>query len=708
MSHGSLTSANGPSDAVLLQPVEAVKGVGPRLARHLQAKGLATVEDLFFNLPLGYLDRRGGVKISGLRPGAYVSFVARVLSAREVQYRRRKVFEVLLSDGTGTVTAKWFHYGRWLGQRFQGFKGRLRVSGTLRTFGGRLEVHHPELEQPGNPAGDENGAIVPRYRPIPGVAPGLYRRIMKEVCSTLVSRVPETLPAAVRAYFNLPELQTALREVHFPTELPDSFSPTEHRWPELRRLIFEALFFLELQILESRRALAGETGQPMVLNRDFLRQVGKLLPFTLTGAQQRVMREIAADLGKTRPMNRLLQGDVGCGKTVIALLAALVVINNGFQVAVMAPTEILAQQHVLNMESYAHALGIPLTLLTSGLSSPDKRRGREAIASGQARLVVGTHALIQRHVSFQRLGLVIIDEQHRFGVLQRMVLRQKGGSPHVLVMTATPIPRTVAMTLYGDLDVSVIDEAPPGRAPVVTRAIEAKDRRQVYALLRREFGHGRQGYMIYPLVEESETADLRDVTTMASRLQDEVFPEIRLGVLHGRMTAAEKQTVMAAFATKQIQLLVATTVVEVGIDVADATVMVIEHPERFGLAQLHQLRGRVGRGTHRGYCLLIYEGGSPETRQRLAVLEHSNDGFSIAEQDLRLRGPGDLAGVRQTGLADIRLANLLRDASILAEARRAALALVEKDPHLEKPDHDAIRTRLQRLSRQAAELVKTP
>jgi ATP-dependent DNA helicase RecG len=679
-------SANSlSSDSVLQQPVQAIKGVGPRIAQHLKAKGLFTVEELLFNLPLGYLDQRGGIQISRLRPGDYVSFVATVFGGgREVYYRRRRIYEVTFSDGTGVVTAKWFRYSRWLTQRLQGLKGNIRVSGTLRVFGGQLEIHHPELEEVQTAAQEESGSIAPRYSPIPGVAPKTYRRIMKEAVSKFVPQVEETLPAAVRDYFNLIDLQTALHQVHFPSEF---LKPNDvHQLsPGLRRLIFEELFFLELLIIRSREILASETGHVMVLDRDFLRRVGKLLPFTLTRAQKRVMREIAADLSQTRPMNRLVQGDVGCGKTVVALLTAFIAISNGFQAAVMAPTEILAHQHFVNLMPYAETLGVKLVLLTSKLKSREKQIGTEAIAEGEARLVIGTHALIQEHVT----------------------LRQKGGSPHVLVMTATPIPRTLAMTVYGDLDVSVIDELPPGRTPVQTRIIHAKQRYKAYELLRQEFNQGHQAYIIYPLVEESEKSDLRDVTSMTEHLGKEVFPDIPLAMLHGRMAAEEKQRIMAAFASKQFQLLVATTVIEVGIDVPDATVMVVEHPERFGLSQLHQLRGRVGRSIHASYCLLIYEGGGLETRQRLAIMEQSNDGFRIAEEDLRLRGPGDLIGLQQAGFMDLKLANLVRDAETLAAARRAALTLIEKDPELAKPSHAVIRAKLQRQSHQAADLLQT-
>jgi ATP-dependent DNA helicase RecG len=696
-------SNKSSSDSVLLQPVEAIKGVGPRLAHHLKAKGLVTVEHLLFNLPLGYLDQRGTIQISRLRPGDYVSFVATLLGEREVRYRRRKIYQVTFSDGTGVVTAKWFHYGRWLTQRIQRLKGSVRVSGTLRVFGGKLEMHHPEIEGVNE---EDSGGIVPRYSATPGVGPKAYRRIMQEVVSSFIPQVEETLPVAVRDYFNLVDLQTALRQVHFPSEMPAGEGNLQLS-PGLRRLIFEELFFLELLIIRSREMLAHETGQAMGLDRDFLRRVGKLLPFSLTNAQKRVMREISADLGKRRPMNRLVQGDVGCGKTVVALLTAFIVIANGFQAAVMAPTEILAHQHYVNLKPYAEPLGVPLVLLTSKLKSREKQTSTEAIAKGEARLVIGTHALIQKHVTFQRLGLVIIDEQHRFGVLQRMALRQKGGSPHVLVMTATPIPRTLAMTVYGDLDVSVIDELPPGRTPVQTRIIHAKQRYKAYELLRQEFNKGHQAYIIYPLVEESDKSDLRDVISMTEHLGKEVFPDIPLAMLHGRMAAEEKQKIMAAFASKQLQLLVATTVIEVGIDVPDATVMVVEHPERFGLSQLHQLRGRVGRSIHASYCLLIYEGGGLETRQRLAIMEQSTDGFHIAEEDLRLRGPGDLTGLQQAGFMDLKLANLVKDAETLAAARRAALTLIAKDPELSKPSHAVIRAKLQRQSHQAAELLQT-
>ena len=693
-------------DSLPLQHVESIKGVGPRLARLLRAKGLTTVEDLLFNLPLGYLDQRGGLPISRLRPGDYVSFVATVLGAREVQYRHRKVYEVTLSDGTGLVKAKWFRYGRWLIQRFQRIKGSLRVSGTLRVFAGQLEIHHPEIEEDEAATEADGSRIVPRYSPVPGVAPRTYRRIMKEVVDSFIPQVVETLPDAVRQYFKLLDLQGALRQVHFPEEFPE-VAKTQKLPPGLRRLIFEELFFMELLIIRSREDLAHENGHPMLLDRDFLSRVGKLLPFSLTKAQKRVMREIAADLDQKRPMNRLIQGDVGCGKTVVALLTALIVISNGFQAAVMAPTEILAHQHFVNLKPFTGPLGVDLVLLTSKLRSKEKHTSAKAIASGEARLVIGTHALIQKHITFKRLGLVIIDEQHRFGVLQRLALRQKGGSPHVLVMTATPIPRSLAMTVYGDLDISIIDELPPGRTPVETRLINAKHRKEAYELLRQEFTRGRQGYIIYPLVEESEKSDLKDVTTMTEHLQKEIFPDIPMAMLHGRMAGEEKQKIMTAFASKQIQLLVATTVIEVGIDVADATVMVIEHPERFGLSQLHQLRGRVGRSSHRSYCLLIHEGGGLETRQRLAIMEQSNDGFRIAEEDLRIRGPGDLIGVQQAGFIDLKLANLVRDADTLAAARQAALTLMKKDPNFTKPAHAAIKDKIQRQSFQAAELLKT-
>jgi ATP-dependent DNA helicase RecG len=373
----------------------------------------------------------------------------------------------------------------------------------------------------------------------------------------------------------------------------------------------------------------------------------------------------------------------------------------------VCPTEILAHQHFVNLKPFAEPLVVDLVLLTSKLKPKEKQTSRKAIASGEARLVIGTHALIQKHVTFKRLGLVIIDEQHRFGVLQRLALRHKGGSPHVLVMTATPIPRTLAMTVYGDLDVSVIDELPPGRALVETQIIHAKQRKKAYQLLQQEFTRGRQAYIIYPLVEESEKSDLKDVTTMTEHLQKEIFPDIPMAMLHGRMPAEEKQKIMTGFATKELQLLVATTVIEVGIDVPEATVMVVEHPERFGLSQLHQLRGRVGRSSHRSHCLLIHEGGGLETRQRLAIMEQSNDGFRIAEEDLRIRGPGDLIGVHQAGFIDLKLANLVRHADTLAAARKAALTLMKKDPELKKPAHAAIKAKIQRQSLQAAELLKT-
>jgi ATP-dependent DNA helicase RecG len=423
----------------------------------------------------------------------------------------------------------------------------------------------------------------------------------------------------------------------------------------------------------------------------------QMLPFALTAAQRRVLSEIKEEMMAPHPMHRLIQGDVGCGKTLVALMAALVAVENGYQVAIMAPTEILAEQHYLNIHRWCEALGVKVTLLTASLKGKAKKAAIAEIAEGTAQIVIGTHAVIQEKVEFHRLGLGIIDEQHRFGVAQRGLLKKKGETPDILVMTATPIPRTLAMTVYGDLSLSVIDELPPGRTPVETRLCFESRRSQVYALIREEVGKGRQAYVIYPLVEETEKSELKAATQMAEHLANDIFPELRIGVLHGRMRPEEKEAVMRSFKAGEIDVLVATTVIEVGIDVPNATIMVIEHAERFGLSQLHQLRGRVGRGSGMSRCILLTEGRlSEEGEKRLRVMERTGDGFRIAEADLEIRGPGDFLGTRQAGLPDFRVANILRDGRVLEEARKEAFAVVERDPNLSLPEHARLREELVR------------
>ncbi|HEX7503643.1 MAG TPA: ATP-dependent DNA helicase RecG, partial [Syntrophales bacterium] len=470
-----------------------------------------------------------------------------------------------------------------------------------------------------------------------------------------------------------------------PAEDADLQKLNEAATPAHRTLVFDELFFLELGLALKKQGVALEPGIPFQVTHRYTRELLKLLPFTLTSAQRRVLSEIKTDMMAPHPMHRLVQGDVGSGKTMVALMAALVAVENGYQVAIMAPTEILAEQHYLNIHHWCEALGLKVTLLTSGLKGKAKKAALVEAAEGTAHIVVGTHAVIQDKVEFARLGLGIVDEQHRFGVLQRGILKKKGDNPDILVMTATPIPRTLAMTVFGDLSLSVIDEMPPGRSPIETRLCYESRRDQVYGIIRDEAKKGQQVYIIYPLVEETEKSDLKAATQMAEHLQQDIFPDLRIGLLHGRLRPEEKEGVMRSFKERELDILVATTVIEVGIDVPNATLMVVEHAERFGLSQLHQLRGRVGRGSAKSRCILLTPGRmSEEGAKRLHVMEATNDGFKIAEADLEIRGPGDFLGTRQSGLPDFRVANILRDGRILEEARKEAFALLERDPKLER------------------------
>jgi ATP-dependent DNA helicase RecG len=493
----------------------------------------------------------------------------------------------------------------------------------------------------------------------------------------------------------LTPLPEALRRVHFPDPDDDFQALQDRKSPAHRRLIFEEFFFMEIGLALRRSGTALERGIPFPISRLHTAKLRALLPFALTPAQERVLREIEGDMRKPHPMNRLLQGDVGSGKTIVALMAALLAVEGGYQVALMAPTEILAEQHFLNIRPLIERLGLRSCLLTSSLKKAQKQALHEDLKAGAIPLAIGTHALIQGEVEFKNLGLAIIDEQHKFGVLQRATLKKKGYHPDVLVMTATPIPRTLAMTLYGDLDVSIIDQLPPGRGVVTTRVFAEKERHQVYRLLREEVGRGKQAFVVYPLVEESGHLDLKDATRMAAHLQRDIFPDFKVGLIHGRLKSEEKEAIMADFKARRLQILVSTIVIEVGIDVPNASVMVIEHAERFGLSQLHQLRGRVGRSRDPAQCLLIapYRR-SEDAEQRLRVMEKTTDGFKIAEEDLAIRGPGELLGTQQSGLPELRVGDFVKDFPLLAEARKEAFAVIDRDPALTAPEHFPVRETL--------------
>ncbi|WP_243371286.1 ATP-dependent DNA helicase RecG [Geotalea sp. SG265] len=691
----------------LATPMGAIKGVGPKLAEQLAKKGISVIEDALFLLPHRYEDRRSLSKVGRLRTGFHEVFHAEVFSCEAKTTKGGKHFlEVMVGDETGTVMLKWFRFNPVFMRKTLRVGRNGVFTGEVVQYGFQKEIHHPEVEWL-----DEGtdlaaltakdplnfGRILPVYPLTEGLHQKTLRKVMKEVVDRFSADVENHLPGGVMERHHLLPQDEALREAHFPGHDADLARLNAGATVAHKTLAFDELFFLELGLALKRRGVALEEGIPFQVSHRYTRELLKLLPFQLTNAQRRVLSEIKNDLMLPHPMHRLVQGDVGCGKTLVALMAALVAVENDYQVAIMAPTEILAEQHFLTIHRWCDALGIRVALLTSGMKGKAKTAVLEEVAAGTAQIVIGTHAVIQEKVEFNRLGLGIIDEQHRFGVLQRGILKRKGLNPHILVMTATPIPRTLAMTVFGDLSLSVIDELPPGRTPVETRIAFESRRSQVYGIIRDEVKNGRQAYIIYPLVEESEKSELKAASQMAEHLAGDVFPELRVGLLHGRMKPEEKEAVMGAFKAGETDILVATTVIEVGIDVPNATVMVIEHAERFGLSQLHQLRGRVGRGSEKSRCILLSSGHlSEDGEKRLRVMESTNDGFRIAETDLEIRGPGDFLGTRQAGLPDFRVANILRDGRILEAAREDAFAVVEKDPGLVSSENFGLRQELAR------------
>jgi ATP-dependent DNA helicase RecG len=667
----------------LTTPLQYLKGVGPRRAADLARAGLVTVEDLLYRFPIRYEDRSRLQPIGSLKPGQPASIVGRILSCGLRSTRRPgfKIFEALIGDANGALRANWLNQPFLrdvfaTGQHVV-FYGLVEMRGH-----GGLQLTNPQYEILDDEDGEtiHTGRIVPVYEKTGAVTAKMQRRLVYETLQRLPPELPEHLPEEIRLRMSLPTRYAALFATHFPPDDAPVAALNRFETAAQRRLIFEEAFLFQIGVHARRRAAAAERKLRLVRVDDRIRESArKALPFRLTGGQKRALKEIVDDLQRPFPMNRLLQGDVGAGKTIVALLAAIVAMENGLQVAFMAPTEILAEQHFLNIARLLEGSRFRVALLTGSTSGGARREQLAEIEAGTVHLVVGTHALVQGDVSFHALGFVIIDEQHRFGVLQRATLRTKGFRPDVLVMTATPIPRTLALTVYGDLDVSVIKELPAGRVPIRTAAKPESRRDEVYGFVTRELDAGRQVYVIYPLVEESEKIDVKAATEMADTLAADVFPQYRVGLLHGRMKADAKDRVMRAFAAGDLQILVSTTVVEVGIDVANATVMIVEHAERFGLSQLHQLRGRVGRGAHQSYCFLLYQAPlSDDARERLKAMAETTDGFEIAERDLRLRGPGDFFGTRQAGMPTFRLIDLIRDRDLLDLASREAAQWLEQ------------------------------
>ncbi|ATS18788.1 ATP-dependent DNA helicase RecG [Parathermosynechococcus lividus PCC 6715] len=686
--HKQLTAAPRPDP--WQQSLAKISGIGDRTADRLAKLGLYTLNDLIYYFPRDYIDYARQVAIRELEPGQTVTLVGTVRRCNcftSPRNAKLTILELVLQDRSGQIRLSRFYAGARYAQRgWQEQQKRLyapqttvAASGLVKASTYGLTLDNPELEVLEHAGAEIEslsvGRIVPVYPLTEGISPGILRRAVDRVLP-LLSGYPDPLPAAIARAHGLIGLETALRQIHFPTD-HDCLAQAR------RRLIFDEFFYLQLSLLQRRRQHQQQHSPPVSPQGKLIEQFYGQLPFELTRAQQRVVAEILADLQQPVPMNRLVQGDVGSGKTVVAVITLLAAIQSGYQAALMAPTEVLAEQHYRKLLEWLTPLHLPVEVLTGSVRTAKRRQILDQLATGELPLLVGTHALIQDGVTFARLGLVIIDEQHRFGVAQRAKLQAKGELPHVLTMTATPIPRTLALTLHGDLEVSQIDELPPGRQPIQTTVLGRGDRPHAYDLIRREVAQGRQAYIILPLVEESEKLDLKSAIAEHDRLQSDIFPNFRVGLLHGRMNPSEKDTAIQAFAKGELDILVATTVVEVGVDVPNATVMLIEHAERFGLSQLHQLRGRVGRGRYPSFCILLNSSRSDAAKQRLNVLAQSQDGFFIAEMDLRLRGPGEVLGTRQSGLPDFALASLVDDQDCLEDARQAAADLLAKDPELQ-------------------------
>jgi ATP-dependent DNA helicase RecG len=677
-----------------------LKGVGPRAAETLAVKGIHTLEDLLYYLPFRYEDRINPRMIEQLQPGEMASVIAEVRTSGLFKTKRMPIFEMTAGQGRSKLKCLWFRGGYLEGKFKPGalvaLYGKVEFSnfgrGGLQMLQPQFEILHeppedgeavPESEEQKHFQSLEIGRIVPIYEAAGKLNARWFRRVIRGALEQMPEEVSDAIPAAIRGRLGLIPRAEAFWNVHWP-DAGESFAELQSaRTPAHQRLIFEELFFLELGLELKRRKARMQPGIGFEISNQVRTALKRVLPFHPTQAQKQALREIAGDMGRLSPMRRLLQGDVGSGKTIVAFEAAIVAMENGYQVAMMAPTEILATQHYLSARTILEPAGYRVVLLTGSLEEQRKRAIRSHVARGDAQMVIGTHALLEDKVEFERLGLVIVDEQHRFGVMQRMKLMRKNSDvqPDVLVMTATPIPRTLALTLYGDLDVSVIDELPPGRTPVSTRVVGDERAAEVWEFVRKMVSGGQQSFVVYPVIEESEKdTGLKAAIKMYDELRKTVFPQLKLGLLHGRMSADEKDEIMRRFKAGELHILVATTVVEVGVDVPNASVMVIEHAERFVLSQMHQLRGRIGRGGQKSYCVLMTGGKiSEEAQQRLDTMVRSSDGFEIAEKDLELRGPGEFFGTKQAGMPSLRVANLIRDRNLLELAKREARGLLEDE-----------------------------
>ena len=660
-----------------------IKGVGPVRAQMLEAKGLATIEDVLAHAPFRYEDRRNVKTIGQLAVGEMATVMAEVRSSKSTKFRKSKVgmFEATFGDASAiSLVGKWFH-GAYLEDVLKpGLRVALFGKVEFDSYNGAIAMMHPEFEilqaEEDDSAGLHTGRIVPVYE----AAGKVTTRVMRMIIHRILGELPpleDPLPREILERLKLPDRWTALQEMHFPSGGTDVRLLNAFRSPAQFRAIFEEFFWLECGLALKKNKARVQPGIGFQLTDRVREQIKAMLPFRPTGAQKRVLGEIASDMAKPHPMYRLLQGDVGSGKTLVAAETAIIAVENGYQVAVLAPTEILATQHYLYFKQLFQKLGYTVGLLTGSLSAKDKASWKKLLHAGLIPVMVGTHALLEDDVKFQRLGLAIVDEQHRFGVEQRMALVGKAAmAPDVLVMTATPIPRTLALTIYGDLDVSVIDELPPGRKPILTKHVTEDRVESAYSFMKQQIDLGRQAYVVYPVIEESETQAMKAAEKMHQHLSEIVFPDVAVALLHGKMAPDDKERVMEQFKKGESKILVSTTVIEVGVDVPNATVMVVEQAERFGLAQLHQLRGRVGRGGEQSYCILVTGKLSDTGRERIRTLVESNDGFYIAEMDLQLRGPGEFFGTKQSGLPALRIGSIIRDKEILEVARSEATTFI--------------------------------
>ncbi|MBC7475484.1 MAG: ATP-dependent DNA helicase RecG, partial [Candidatus Sericytochromatia bacterium] len=683
------------------RPVQFIKGIGPKLAENLASAGIINIKDLFRHYPRKHLDYANRTQIKNCKIGQLVTIWGSIKDVNCFTPPNNKnitILSITVSDSTGKVKSSWFYGGanKYMQEQYKRrfpIGAQVLLSGEIKLdkYTKSFAIDKPEVEVLGNVDIDEvdsihTNRIVPVYPLVEGLNLKWLRKTIKIALDTYSNEIEDHLPKWLKEQFNLFDLATSIREFHFPTDM-DILEKARHR------LVFDELFYMQLGFAYRRKQEQLHVDGIVFENTGtYVNQFLANLPFKLTKAQENVFKEITKDLGSPKPMSRLVQGDVGSGKTIVALLALLIAVQNGYQGAIMAPTEILAEQHFRKFKEWLEPLGLKVDFLVGSQTKKNRREVLDNLLSGATHVTVGTHALIQEEVNFKNLGLVVVDEQHRFGVVQRATLRGKGKNTEILTMTATPIPRTLALSLHGDLDISVIDELPPGRTPVKTVLIKGKGREKGWELIRDEVKKGRQAYVVFPLIEESEKLTAKAATVEAEKLQQKIFPELKIGLLHGQMKNSQKDEIMQQFVKHQIDILVSTTVIEVGVDVPNATVMVIENAERFGLSQLHQLRGRVGRGSDKSFCLLVSDKPGEISEKRLEIMTKTNDGFIIAEQDLKIRGPGEFLGTRQSGLPDFLLADLVRDTAILEEARNAARLVIEKDNELNFKEHKLMKS----------------